>query len=122
MNFRTPIFVQAGMGKNAQPIEELCARWNLYGETLNILTGGELQKIIVYIPSTSDNRDINFFKNLEISFVEDTLLGRFLIFLKVRQRIISLKPSRVTLIAGDLYISPLIARLLKFFFKTSHVI
>jgi len=117
MNFRTPIFIQAGLGKNAQPIEELCARWNLYGETLNILTDGELQKIVVYLPCSGKIQNLSHFKNLEINFIKDTLSGRFWLFWTLQRRINNLNPGRVTLIAGDLYISPLIARFLKFFFK-----
>ncbi len=117
MNFRTPIFIQAGLGRNAQPIEELCARWNHYGKTLNILTGGELQKIVVYLPTSDKIQNLSHFKHLEINFIQDTFLGRFWLFWKLQQRIISLNPGRVTLIVGDLYISPLIARTLKFIFK-----
>jgi glycosyltransferase involved in cell wall biosynthesis len=117
MNFRTPFFIQAGLGKNAQPIEELCARWNFYGETLNILTGGELQKIVVYMPRSGKIQNLSRFKNLEINFIQDTLFGRFWLFWRLQRRINDLNPSRVTLIAGDLYISPLISRYLKLIFK-----
>jgi len=117
MNFRTPIFIQAGFGKNAQPIQELCARWNLYGEALNILTGGELQKIVVYMPCSGKIPNLPHFKNLEINFIKDTLFGRVSLFWRLQRRINNLNPNRVTLIAGDLYISPLIARFQKFIFK-----
>lgn len=117
MNFRTPIFIQAGLGKNAQPIEELCARWNLYGETLKILTDGQLQKIVVYVPSPEKIQNLSDFKNLEINFIKDTLFGRVSLFWRLKRRINNLNPSRVTLISGDLYISPLIARLQTFIFK-----
>ena len=117
MNFRTPIFIQAGLGKNAQPIEELCVRWNLYGETLNILTDGELQKIVVYMPCSGKIQNLSRFKNLEVNFIKDTLFGRFWLFWRLQRRIKNLNPGRVTLIPGDLYISPLIARFLKIIFK-----
>jgi glycosyltransferase involved in cell wall biosynthesis len=117
MNFRTPIFIQAGLGKNAQSIEELFARWNLYGEILNTLTGGELRKIVVYLSCAGKIQDLSRFKNLEINFIQDTLFGRFWLFWKLQQRINNLNPGHVTLIAGDLYISPVIARSLKFIFK-----
>jgi glycosyltransferase involved in cell wall biosynthesis len=117
MKFRTPIFIQASLGNNAQPIEELCARWNHYGETLNILTSGELQKIVVYLPNSDKTQNLSRFKNLEINFIQDTLFGRFWLFWKLQRQINNLNPDYVTLIAGDLYISPLIARSLKFIFK-----
>jgi len=117
MNFRTPIFIQAGLGKNAQPIEELYARWNHYGETLNILTDGELQRIVVYLPSSGKVQNLSPFKHLEINFIQDTFFGRFWLFWRLQRRINILNPHHVTLIAGDLYISPLIARSLKFMFK-----
>jgi len=117
MNFKTPIFIQAGLGKNSQPIEELCARWNHYGETLNILTSGELQKIVVYFPNSDKIENLSSFKYLEVNFIQDTLFGRIWLFWKLQQRINYLNPGRVTLIVGDLYISPLIARSLKFIFK-----
>jgi hypothetical protein len=113
MKFRTPIFIQAGLGKNAQPIEELCARWDLYGKTLKVLTEGELQKIIVFLPLSSGSRDLPNFQNLELHFIQDSLFGRLLLLFKLKKQINALQPGLVTLIAGDLYVSPLVARILK---------
>jgi len=115
MKFRTPIFIQAGLGKNAQSTEELCARWDLYGKTLNALTGGELSKIIIFLPLSNNSRELRNFPNLELHFTPDSSIGRLLLLLKVQRRIKTLKPGLVTLIAGDLYISPFMARILKLF-------
>lgn len=117
MNFRTPIFVQAGLGKNAQPVEELCARWNLYGETLTKLTEGKLQKIVIFLPISSETPGLTSFENLDLKYFQDTLSGRFLLIFQLQRQIHTLKPGLVTLIAGDLYISPLISRILKMYFK-----
>jgi len=117
MKFRTPIFIQAGLGKNAQTIEELCARWDLYGKTLSALTEGELQKIIVFLPLSDGSRKLPNFPNLELHFSPDSLIGRLLMLLKVQRRINTLKPGLVTLIAGDLYISPVMGCILKLFSK-----
>jgi len=119
MKYRAPIFVQAGFGKNAQPIKELCARWDLYGKTLNMLTDGKLQKIIVFLPLSSDSEDLPHFQNLELHFIQDTFFGRLLLLIKLRKRINAIQPSLVTLIAGDLYVSPLVARILRLFSKGS---
>ncbi len=117
MKFRTPIFVQAGLGKNAQPIEELCARWDHYGKTLNLLTGGEVQKLIVFLPLSSGFRDLPHFQNLELHFVQDSMFGRLVLLYKLHQRIGTLKPKLVTLVAGDLFVSPLITQILRVFSK-----
>lgn len=119
MIFRTPIFVQAGLGKNAQPLEELLTRWNSYGKTLEEPTKGELQKIIVFLPDSNQFLDLERFVHLEVILFPDSLLGRLWLVNQLCKRIKKLGKRSVTLVAGDIYVSPILARGVKFLCSAS---
>lgn len=119
MIYRTPIFVQAGMGKNAQGIGDLLSRWNLYGQILQRQTNNMVQKLIVFMPLPKEEVFLDQYKNLEINFFRDSALGRFTLFFKIFRRIKSLPKNFATLIAGDNYFSPIICWSVKFLFPSS---
>lgn len=112
--YRTPIFIQAGLGKNAQPLNELLSRWELYGKTLEQLTQGNQTKIIVFLPKSSEVLNLNHLRNLEIRFFSDSLIGRLRLVIHLSKYINRLANRKVTLVAGDLYISPILSNLAKF--------
>lgn len=111
---RTPIFIQAGLGKNAQPLEELITRWEMYGKTLEEVTEGEGRKILVFLPGSTQTLDLDCFQHLEVNFFPDSWPGRLGLVIQLHKRISKLTERRVTLVAGDIYISPILARLVKF--------
>ena len=110
MKFRTPIFIQAGLGKNAQPLEELLTRWNSYGKTLEELSKGELRKIIVFLPDSNQLLDLERFAHLEVNLFPNSSLGRLRLVNQLSERIKKLGKRSVTLVAGDIYVSPILAR------------
>lgn len=112
--YRTPIFIQAGLGKNAQPLNELLSRWELYGKTLEQLTLGNQTKIVVFLPKSSEALNLNHLRNLEICFFSDSLIGRLRLVIHLCKYINKLANRNVTLVAGDLYISPILSNLAKF--------
>jgi glycosyltransferase involved in cell wall biosynthesis len=114
MIFRTPIFVQAGLGKNAQPLEELLTRWNSYGKTLEEVSQGELRKIIIFLPDSNQLLDLERFVHLEVNLFPDSSLGRLRLVNQLSERIKKLGNRSVTLVAGDSYVSPILARVVKF--------
>jgi glycosyltransferase involved in cell wall biosynthesis len=114
MIFRTPIFIQAGLGKNAQPLEELLTRWNSYGKTLDELSKGELRKIIVFLPDSNQLLDLERFMHLEVNLFSDSSLGRLRLINQLCERIKKLGKRSVTLVAGDIYVSPILAQGVKF--------
>jgi glycosyltransferase involved in cell wall biosynthesis len=114
MMLRTPIFIQAGLGKNAQPLEELLTRWDMYGRTLEEVTNGELRKILVYLPNSNQTLDLDRFEHLEVNFFTDSWLGRLGLIIQLRKRINRLTKRSVTLVSGDIYISPILAQWVKF--------
>lgn len=111
---RTPIFIQAGLGKNAQPLEELLTRWEMYGKTLEEVTKGEGRTILVFLPGSNQTLDLDCFQHLEVNFFPDSWPGRLGLVIQLQKRISKLTGRRVTLVAGDIYISPILARLVKF--------
>lgn len=111
---RTPIFIQAGLGKNAQPLEELLMRWEMYGKTLEEVTKGEVRKILVFLPGSNQTLDLDCFQHLEVNFFPDSWPGRLGLVIQLRKRISKLTERTVTLVAGDIYISPILTRLVKF--------
>ncbi|ASY14001.1 glycosyltransferase [Candidatus Planktophila dulcis] len=114
MMLRTPIFIQAGLGKNAQPLEELLTRWNSYGKTLEEVSKGELRKIIIFLPDSNQLLDLERFMHLEVNFFPDSSLGRLRLVNHLSERIKKLGKPSVTLVAGDIYVSPILARGVKF--------
>ena len=114
MMFRTPFFIQAGLGKNAQPLEELLTRWDSYGKTLEEVTEGELRKIIVFLPHSNQLLDLERFVHLEVNFFPDSTLGRLRLVNQLCKRIRKLGKRSVTLVTGDVYVSPILARGVKF--------
>jgi glycosyltransferase involved in cell wall biosynthesis len=114
MMLRTPIFIQAGLGKNAQPLEELLTRWDLYGGTLEEVTNGELQKILVFLPDSNKTLDLDRFVHLEVNFFPDSWLGRLRLVNQLYKRINKLDTRSVTLVAGDIYVSPVLAQWVRF--------
>lgn len=110
MIFRMPIFIQAGLGKNAQPLEELLTRWNSYGKSLEELSKGELQKIIVFLPDSNQLLDLERFVHLEVNLFPDSLMGRLRLVKQLCKRIKKLGKRSATLVAGDMYVSPMLAR------------
>ena len=110
MIFRTPIFIQAGLDKNAQPLEELLTRWNSYGKTVEEVTNGELRKIIVFLPDSNQLLDLERFVHLEVNLFPDSLLGRLRLLNQLSKRIKRLGKRSVTIVAGDIYVSPILAR------------
>ena len=114
MMLRTPIFIQAGLGKNAQPLEELLTRWDLYGGTLEEVTNGELRKILVFLPDSDQTLDLDRFVHLEVNFFPDSWLGRLRLVIQLYKRIKKLDKRSVTLVAGDIYVSPILAQWVKF--------
>lgn len=114
MIFRTPIFIQAGLGKNAQPLEELLTRWNSYGKTLEEVTKSKLQKIIVFLPDSNQLLDLERFAHLEVILFPDSSLGRFRLVNQLCKRVKKLGKHSVTLVAGDIYVSPILAGVVKF--------
>ena len=114
MMLRTPIFIQAGLGKNAQPLEELLTRWDLYGTTLEEVTKGEIRKILVFLPDSNQTLDLDCFAHLEVNFFPDSWLGRLRLVIQLYKRINKLDKRSVTLVAGDIYVSPILAQWVKF--------
>ena len=119
MTFRTPIFIQAGLGKNAQPLEELLTRWDSYGKTLEEVSRGELKQIIIFLPDSKQLLDLERFRHLEVNFFPDSSLGRLRLVNRLNKRIKKLGKCSVTLVAGDIYISPILARCVKFICRGS---
>ncbi len=114
MMLRTPIFIQAGLGKNAQPLEELLTRWDMYGRTVEEVTKGELRKIIVFLPDSNQILDLDRFVHLEVNYFRDSWLGRLRLVIQLCKRVNKLTKRNVTLVAGDIYVSPILARWVKF--------
>ena len=111
---RTPIFIQAGLGKNAQPLEELLTRWDLYGGTLEEVTNRELRQILVFLPDSNQTLDLDRFEHLEVNFFPDSWLGRLGLVIQLRKRINKLTKRSVTLVSGDIHVSPILAWWVKF--------
>ena len=113
IRFRTPIFIQAGLGKNAQPLEELLARWNMYGGVLDEVTNHELQKIVVFMPQYNQPLNLDSFVHLEVHFFPNSWMGRLQLIIQLHKCINKLTQRSVTLVAGDSYVSPILARFIK---------
>lgn len=114
MMLRTPVFIQAGLGKNAQPMEELLTRWDLYGRNLEEVTNGELRKILVFLPDSDQTLDLDRFVHLEVNFFPDSWMGRLGLIIQLCKRVNKLTKRSITLVAGDIYVSPILARWVKF--------
>ena len=114
MILRMPIFIQAGLGNNAQPLEELLTRWDSYGKTLEEVSKGELRKIIIFLPDSKQLLDLERFVHLEVNLFPDSLFGRLRLVNKLCKQIKKLGKRSVTLVAGDIYVSPILALGVKF--------
>jgi glycosyltransferase involved in cell wall biosynthesis len=114
MTLRVPIFIQAGLGKNAQSLEELMTRWDSYGKTLEEATKGGQRNIIVFLPDSNQLPDLKRFVHLEVNLFSDSWLGRLRLVNQLCKRIKKLDNRGVTLVAGDIYVSPILAGGVKF--------
>ncbi len=119
MRYGTPIFVQAGLGKNSQQTSELLTRWNRYGRILEAQTKGSISRIVVFLPRPIGAVNVDHYKNLEVIFFVDSLIGRLSIYFKLRRRISHLRYRLTTLVAGDNYVSPVILYAVKIFCPAS---
>lgn len=118
MSSRIPIFIQAGIGKSADSPGELLKRWNIYGQGVNVDTDGDQPKIVVFLPDSMDTSSFSDPEHLGLISFNDSLLGRIKLIFSLIQYI-KLCSNPVTLVAGDLFISPLIAKIVKSLCSTS---
>lgn len=117
MTYRTPIFVQAGINKDSQPLSQLMARWDFYGKVADFESDKIISKLIIFLPFPNYSLEVNRFNHLEIHYFKDSLLGRFFLVFQLRARVNLLCSKHIILVAGDNYISLLISWLTKIQFK-----
>ena len=118
MSFRIPIFIHAGIGKSAESPDVLLNRWDNYGQRVKVATGGKQPRIVVFLPDSIYTSSFSAPTNLKIVSFKDSFFGRIKLVFSLSQYI-KLGSNPVTLVAGDLFISPIIANLAKRLSKPS---
>jgi glycosyltransferase involved in cell wall biosynthesis len=119
MSYRIPIFIQAGIGKSADSPNQLLKRWNNYGQRVKVVTGGEQSKIVVFLPDSIYASSLANLDHLELIPFPNSLFGRVKLIRTLQQYLKKQVSHPVTFIAGDLFISPLIAILMRSFTANS---
>lgn len=100
-----PIFVNFRFHKNSEVSESIFSRWNHYGQKIQLVSNGEVDKIICIVTNKSNQITHANYPNLEIL---NTKTGFFchirFLFITVKQAR-QLKNAPITWVSGDTFFS-----------------